>query len=190
MDLVEQEQRVVSEKPCMDWTHHIADAVSAKEKPRSDLIDSRYSNERLIGPPCPCVVTRHSTAQLNVRQRIVCAAQQAEAGPHLAENAVCRAGERMSDCLCTLECLVHDGAPIHYHDDARGSAPLTRRSRGLERKVKYCDVDRGGLSRPRRQIEERWPATFRGHAGEQPLLPWERGMAVNRLEVLSEVGRG
>ena len=153
--LVEQDQAVVGDEPCVDRPCAGAAAIGAEQQPRADLIDGRSDDRRLQRIARPGFRAVHAAAQNVDRQRPLAL----EAGGLAMGDASKVVGHRLQypalrllqlfgQTPCAFMGFVYDDAPVHHEEDApgRGNHLPGSQPRRLGRQREHCDVQAGGLA--------------------------------------------
>lgn len=190
--LVEQEQGVIGQQSRMHRLHALAHPVTLNEHARSDLIDGRGNDERLIGRARPTVVLGHSTAQREHTERLVARPRQrAQALGDLDHDDIGARHQRATKCSAALGDLIDDDAPVHHHRNATRAPAILGFVLYVKRQREEGDVDAGGLADAGRQVEHTRPAPLLDDLLKQALLP-RKGLpaAVNGSVEGAEVGKG
>jgi hypothetical protein len=181
MSLVEQYQGVMGRKPCLDRGCESADAVTAKQKPRPDLINGAANNRGLRRCSRPGLVSVNAPPQFKDFQRVGCgvSGEFFQALGNLVQNASRRSlAQRFGQAEGLLISLVHNYTPVHNEANTPQSLALSWRQMGLRCKAEHGNVQAGCFPAGGRQGDSFWPALVRAflseHALSQSYLPRKR----------------
>jgi len=186
--LVEQDEAVAGHQRGVDRLRPGTRSVAAEQHARTDLIDRAGDDGGLGRIADPAVVADDAATLARNEQRLRAAAEVAQSPGDLGNDAIGGAAQHLGDVSSALVGGVDDDAPIDDEEYPPGQSWFAVWA-DAGREGKHGHVEAGGLAGGGGQVDALRPATLLQHALDEHLLPGERLVAVNGLEVGREVAR-